>query len=345
MRGLKVFALVMALGMLGGACAGGPEGIDEDTGKVILRLGYFPNMTHATAIVGVQDGIFARTLGDGVELKAQTFNAGGLVVESLFAKGLDAAYVGPNPAINAFAKSGGRAIRVLAGATSGGAYFVVKPSIDSAEDLRGKRVASPQVGNTQDVALRTWLNRQGLSVEEGGKPEVEIISQENAQTLETFRSGAIEGAWVPEPWASRLVLEAGGKVLVDEKTLWPGGQYVTTHLIVRTSYLEEHPEVVEALVRGHVEANDFIASNGEDSKRLVGSAINRLTGRELPKEVVDRAWANLTFTVDPLPGTLRKSAERAAELGFIDPVDLKSIYNVSYLNNVLKQSGKSAIKV
>ncbi|MEX2552470.1 MAG: ABC transporter substrate-binding protein, partial [Actinomycetota bacterium] len=268
----KVLALALALAVLGAGCGSdaGSDGAQQSAGQVTLRLGYFPNITHATPIVGFEKGILAKNLGPNVKLEAQTFNAGPQAIEAIFAEGLDATFIGPNPAINAFAKSNGEAIRILAGSTSGGAYFVVKPEIDSAEDLKGKKVASPQAGNTQDVALRSWLDEKGLKIKEGEKPDVEIIPQENAQTLQTFRSGAVVGAWVPEPWASRLVLEAGGKILVDEKDLWPDGKYVTTHLIVRTQFLEEHPDVVEALVKGQVEADDFVNSNSDEAKTVTG---------------------------------------------------------------------------
>ena len=335
----------MALSLAGAACGGSDSGASQEQQRVTLRLGYFPNITHATAIVGLENGIFARNLGPNVQLETQTFNAGGQAIEAIFAEGLDASFIGPNPAINAFAKSGGEAIRILAGATSGGTFFVVKPEIASAVDLKGSKVATPQVGNTQDVALRSWLAEKGLKVGQGEKPDVEILAQENAQTLQTFRSGAVDGAWVPEPWASRLVKEAGGKILVDERDLWPDGRYVTTHLIVRTQFMEEHPEVVEALVEGHVEANDFVNSNSDEAKTVTGAAIARVTGRGLPKEIVDSAWENLTFTIDPLSSSLEKSAEQAAELGFIEKVDLKGIYDVTYLNKVLELNGQSAIKV
>jgi NitT/TauT family transport system substrate-binding protein len=342
----KLFVLSVALSLIGAACGGSDgESSGGGEGQLTVRLGYFPNITHATPIVGLEKGILAKSLGPDVKLETQTFNAGGQAIEAIFAEGLDATFIGPNPAINAFAKSNGEAIRILAGATSGGAYFVVKPEINSAGDLKGKKLATPQVGNTQDVALRSWLGEQGLKVKQGEKPDVEIIAQENAQTLETFRSGAVDGAWVPEPWASRLVKEAGGKVLVDEKDLWPDGKYVTTHLIVRTKFLEEHPEVVEALVRGHVEANDFVNSNSDEAKSTTGAAIEKITGRGLPKEVIDAAWENLTFTIDPIASSLKKSAEDAAKLGFIEKVDLNGIYDVSHLNKVLEQNGKSAIKV
>jgi NitT/TauT family transport system substrate-binding protein len=337
----KVVALIAILVLAGTACRSQSE---DDPSNPTLRLGYFPNITHATAIVGLEKGIFQKHLGN-VDLQTQTFNAGPQAVEAIFSEGLDATFIGPSPAINAFAKSNGEAIRIVAGATAGGAYFVVKPEIGSADDLRGKRVASPQAGNTQDVALRAWLRDQGLKVSEREKPDVEIVPQENSQTLETFRSGSIFGAWVPEPWASRLILEARGKILVDERDLWPGGQYVTTHLVIRTEFLEQNPETVRELVRGLVEANDFMNSSSDEAKAVAGAAIARITGRSLPQEVVDRAWQNLTFTVDPIASSLERSAEDATGLGFLEKVDLKGIYELDYLNEILEKAGKPAIKV
>ena len=217
---------------------------------VELRLGYFPNLTHATALAGIKKGIFEDALPDNVTLTTMPFNAGPEAVEAIFSGGLDATFIGPNPAINAFSKSKGEAIRIISGATSGGAYLVVKPEITSAAQLKGKKLATPQLGNTQDVALRAWLKEQGLSTDAQGGGDVSILPQANSQTLDTFKSGDIDGAWVPEPWATRLVQEGGGKVLVDERDLWPNGQYVTTHLIVTPTFLKDHPDVVKALLAG-----------------------------------------------------------------------------------------------
>src|SRR5687767_4591749 len=220
--------------------------------KVTLRLGYFPNITHTPALVGVEKGIFAEKLGSNVTLQTSAFNAGPAAVEAIFNGAIDATYIGPNPAINAFAKSNGEAIRIISGATSGGAYLVVNPSITSPAGLKGKKIATPQLGNTQDVALRSWLKANKLAADAQGGGDVSIVPQENGQALDAFKTGTIAGAWVPEPWATRMVQEGKGKVLVDEKTLWPGGDYVTTHLIVRTPFLKDHPDVVKHLLEGHV---------------------------------------------------------------------------------------------
>src|SRR5919198_2322849 len=230
--------------------------VEKGTERVALRLGYFPNITHASALVGVEKGIFADKLGSNVTLTTQAFNAGPAAVEALFSGAIDATYIGPNPAINAFAKSNGEAIRIVSGATSGGAFLVVNPSITSPAGLKGKKIATPQLGNTQDVALRSWLKANNLKSDVQGGGDVSIVPQDNSQALEAFKSGAIAGAWVPEPWATRMIQEGKGKVLVDERTLWSGGQFVTTHLIVRTPFLKEHPDVVQHLLEGQVAATD-----------------------------------------------------------------------------------------
>ena len=330
----QVFALLgLLLLALSGAC--GSEGADaEADGPTTVRLGYFPNVTHAPAVAGVEKGIFAEALGaDRLEVK--TFNAGPAAVEALFADALDAAFIGPNPAINAHVTSKGEAIRIIAGSTSGGASLVVKPEIDSAADLKGKKVASPQLGGTQDVALRYWLDRAGLKTTAQGGGDVSIAPQENAQTLETFKSGEVSAAWVPEPWATRLVQEGGGKVLVDEKTLWPGGKFVTTHLIVRTKFLEEHPGAVKRLLEGTVEAVDFVNAHTEEAQQLTNQGIEKITGKGLKSEVIQAAWENLEFTVDPIAPSLKASADHAEAVGLLDEVDLDGIYALEPLNGLL----------
>ena len=217
---------------------------------VTLRLGYFPNVTHAPAIVGVDTGTFARALGPDVTLEVTNFNAGGEAIEALLSGAIDATFIGPNPAINGFAQSDGEALRIVAGTTSGGASLVVADGIDSPDDLGSETtLASPALGNTQDVALRAWLAENGFATDTAGGGDVPIVNVENAEALTLFQEGAISGAWVPEPWATRLVLEGGGHVLVDERDLWPDGEFVTTHLIVETGFLEDQPEVVVGAAR------------------------------------------------------------------------------------------------
>ena len=346
-------ALLVSAALLGSlaACASAgsattaSDGASADSSSEApeLRLGYFANVTHATPLVGVGTGRYADELGD-TKLTTQIFNAGPAAVEALFAGSLDAAYLGPNPAINAFTKSDGEAVRIIAGATSGGAQLVVRDGIDDAGDLRGKTLATPQVGGTQDVALRAWLLDNGLKTSvTGGQNDVTIAPQENPQTLELFKSGQLDGAWLPEPWASRLVLEGGGKVLVDEKDLWPGGKFVTTHLIVRTEFLDQYPGTVQKLLEAQVATNEWIAANGDEARTAANAAIEELTGKKLPDDVLERAWSNITVTNDPVATSLATSAEHGEAVGVTKSVDIDGIYDLAPLNAILEAHGLPAV--
>src|SRR4051812_37682525 len=259
-RALTVLAaipVVVAAAGGGGGSGGSSGGRGPAAGAPAeLRLGYFANVTHAAALIGVQQGFLADELGS-TKLTTQVFNAGPDEVEALFAGGLDAAYIGPSPTVNAYGQSKGDALRIIAGAASGGAQLVVRDGIDSPADLKGTTLASPQLGNTQDVALRTWLTDQGLKNSVQGGGDVTITPTANSDIPNLFDSGDLDGAWVPEPTASILALQHGGHVLVDEKDLWPGGRFVTTQLIVRAEFLQQHPDTVAALLRGHVKAVQF----------------------------------------------------------------------------------------
>jgi NitT/TauT family transport system substrate-binding protein len=328
--------LVLGAGVLAACGSGSPASGDEP-----LRLGFFPNITHATALVGVQKGIFAKHLGRAP--KTLTFNAGPAATEAVFSGAVDATYVGPNPAINAYAKSHGQAIRIISGAASGGAALVVKPQIRSVADLRGKKIATPQLGNTQDVALRYWLKRQGLRTDKSGGGDVHVVPQDNSQTLQAFQQGQIDGAWVPEPYASRLVLEDKGRKLVDEASLWPGGKFVITNLIVRTEFLKEHPDQVKKLLEAQVEATDYINAHRADAEKAANAELQALTGKPLKQAALDATFKNVTFTDDPIASSLTASAQHAEDVGLLDHVDLTGIYDLRPLNDVLKASGESAV--
>jgi NitT/TauT family transport system substrate-binding protein len=351
MRRRVIVVLALAALVVAGACgkddktnaSSGGSDSTKVAEQVTLRLGYFPNVTHATAIVGVEKGIFAKALGSAVKLETSTFNAGPAATEALLSKSIDATYIGPNPAINAFVKTKG-GIKIISGATSGGAALVVKPSISSAAQLKDKKIASPQVGNTQDVALRSWLATKGLKTDTAGGGDVHIVAQENSQTLDTFKAGQIDGAWVPEPWVSRLVQEGGGKVLVDEKTLWPDGEFVTTHLIVRTEFLSQHRDVIKKLLEGQVEANEYLASNGTEAQTVVNTGIEKITGKKLADGVIAAAFKSLTFTDDPIASSLKTSADHAVAAGLLEKPDLTGIYDLTLLNQVLDAAGKPAVK-
>jgi NitT/TauT family transport system substrate-binding protein len=312
--------------------------------KVTLRLGYLANITHAPALVGLQKGIFADKLGPDVTLQPSVFNAGPAEVEALFSGAIDATYLGPNPAINAYAQSKGQAVRIISGATSGGAFLVVNPSIKSAADLKGKKVSSPQLGNTQDVALRSWLQSQGLKTDTQGGGDVSVVPQDNATALAAFESGAIAGAWEPEPWATRMVQEGKGKILVDERTLWPAGQFVTTELMVRTAFLNEHPDVVQGLLAGQVAATDFINANPTEAETLANQALQQATGKAISQPVLDASWPHMTFTDDPLASSLRTGAAHAEAVGLLDPkTNLDGLFDLALLNKVLKADGKPPV--
>jgi NitT/TauT family transport system substrate-binding protein len=311
---------------------------------VTLRLGYFPNVTHAAAIAGVEKGIFADKLGPNVTLQTSLFNAGSAATEALFSGAIDATYIGPSPTINAWVKSKGDALRIIAGATSGGASLVVKPNINSAADLKGQKIATPQLGNTQDVAARAWLLTQGLKTDTQGGGDVHVVPQDNAQTLSAFESGAIAGAWVPEPWATRLVQEGGGKVLVDERTLWPAGQFVSTELIVSRTFLSAHPDVVERLLEGHLAATDWINQNPAAAQDVVNAGIAKVTGQAMNPDTVKASWSQMSFTFDPLASTMSKEADNAKSVGLLDgAVNLNGIYDLSILNQLLTAAGRPTV--
>lgn len=335
---------VLCLALLGSAgCGSGRSNAGPSATPATLRLGYFANLTHAPALIGVERGFFGRQLGSGVKLQTAIFNAGPAAVEALFSDAIDVAYIGPNPAINAFARSEGKAIRIVSGAASGGASLVVKPNLTAAQ-LRGTTLATPQLGGTQDVALRWWLSSRGLKTTvQGGGGDLTIQPQENAQTLEAFRAGHIDGAWVPEPWATRLVEEGGGKILIDERDLWPDRKFVTTHIIVRTEYLRAHRDVVARLIDGHMEAVRFLSENSSEAEKDVNAAIATIVGKPLPAHVIAQAWTRLEFTSDPLPKTLETSANHAVAVGLLEPVDLDGIYDVSLLNGALQKAGQAEV--
>jgi NitT/TauT family transport system substrate-binding protein len=321
--------------------AAGGDG--KPTAPVTLQLGYFPNITHAPGIVGDRKGLFQKALGDKVTIKVSSYNAGPEAVDALFAEALDITFIGPNPAINAYAKSSGAAIRIIGGSTSGGAALVVKPTITKPADLKGKKIATPQLGNTQDVALRAWLKEQGFATDQAGGGDVSVLPQANADTLTAFIGGSIDGAWVPEPWATRLVQEGKGVVLVNEADLWPGGQFVTTHLVVRQEFLEEHPQTVRALLEGLVAATELVATKSPEVQGVVNGQIEKDTGKALKPEILTSAFANLTPTLDPVASSLAESARDAQEAGLLRKAEIDGIYDLGLLNALLEAAGKPPV--
>ncbi len=325
------------------AAAGSGQGAAPVSDAETLRLGYFPNVTHAAAVLGVKNGTFQQALGN-TKLETSTFNAGPAAIEALLSGAIDATFIGPNPAINAFVKSNGDALRIVAGATNNGAALVVKPEINSPADLKGKTLATPQLGGTQDVALRKWLLDNGLKVQTTGGNDVDIVNQDNSQTLDLFKTGEIDGAWLPEPWASRLVLEAGGKTLVDEKTLWPDEKFQTTVLISSRQFLQDHPGTIEALIKGEIDEIDAIRADPAKAQTDLNAAIGELTGKPLKDTTIQAAFANIEPTWDPLAGTLNTIAQHGVEAGTLSQApDLTGIYDLTALNKVLAADGKPPV--
>jgi NitT/TauT family transport system substrate-binding protein len=337
-----VVIAVLATGAVAISSAVVASGAPAAPSTTTLRLGYFPNVTHAPALVGVEGGLFQQALGSDVKLSLSTFNAGPAAVEALLSGSIDASYVGPNPTITAFVQSHG-AVKVISGAASGGAFLVVRQGINKPADLKGKVLASPQLGNTQDVALRSWLRRNGLKTDTSGGGDVSIRPQDNAVTLQAFEQKQIDGAWVPEPWATRLVTEGGGKILVDERTLWPNRRFVTTELIARTDFLSAHPDVVQRLLTGQADAVDLIAKNPTRAQQLVGLGIQHATGKGLAANLIAASFQSITFTDDPIASSLQTSAQNAKTLGLLKSTNLKGLYNLTLLNKVLKARNEPVV--
>ena len=306
---MRWFAALIAMFSL--AC-GGEKTVTE------TRLAYFPNVTHSQALIGVARGDFGK-------IRPLVFNAGPSVIEALFAGQVDIAYVGPNPAINGYVQSHGEALRIIAGATSGGAALVVRKGV---HDLSGRKLGSPQLGNTQDVALRHYLAVNHIAAE--------VVPTPNPQILDLFRRGDIDGAWVPEPWASRLVVEAGGVVLVDERTLWPNGDFVTAQVIASKKFLKAHPDLVRRFLKAHVEITRWELAHPAEARAIVNAEIGRLTGKKLADPVLALAWAHMRPTWDPIAPSLKASADAAYAAHFLrERPNLDGIYDLGILNEVV----------
>jgi NitT/TauT family transport system substrate-binding protein len=319
--------------------------------KIVVRVGHFPNITHAQAVIahGLSrqgNGWFEQRLGPTVQVQWLVYNAGPSAMEAIFARSIDLAYVGPNPAINAHLKSRGAEIRIVAGACSGGAALVVQPDgrIKTDADFKGKRLATPQFGNTQDVAARAWLQSKGFKITLTGG-DVLVVPTPNPEQLALFQKGDMDAVWTVEPWVSRLVLEAGGRVYLDEKDLWPAGRYVTTHLVSSVKFLREKPELLKKFIAAHVELTDWINNNPDEAKKLLNDEIKAETTRALPAAVLDSAWQRLELTHDPLSASLLKSAEDAHRIGFLkEKPDLSRIYELKLLNEVLREKNLPQIR-
>lgn len=316
------------------------------TQKKVFRLGYFPNITHAQAVIGVGNGDYQKALGENVELKIFTFNAGPSATEALLANQIDATYIGPNPTVNGYVVSDGKAVRVISGAASGGAVFIIRndSGIQSPKDFAGKKFASPQLGNTQDVALRKYLLDNGYKTKDKGG-NVEILPVKNQDILTLFLKKELDGAWVPEPWGEKLIKEGNGKLFLDERTLWPGGKFVTANIIVNPEYLRSNPDVIKKLLEAHVNETQWINNHKEEALKTFNVELKKLTGQTIPDDQLKEAFSRLELTYDPLQETLIKSANDAFEIGFLGKTkpNLSGIFDVNVLNEVLKEKGLQSV--
>jgi len=315
--------------------------------QTVIHVGAFPNITHAQAMVGKANGWFDKRMAPKATIDWKTFNAGPSAIEALFAGALDMTYIGPNPAISGYVRSNGEALRIVAGATSGGASLVVRndSGIQKPEDFHGKKVASPQMGNTQDVALRAWLLAHGMkSTDKGG--DVQVIPLANPDQLTLFMKKELDAAWAPEPWATRLIREGNGRLFLDERSLWPDGKFVTAHLIVRTQFLKDHPDLVKDWIRAHVELTDWIGAHLPEAKKLLNQQIQKETGKALPEDLLNDAFGRMTVTYEPLRSALMSAAKSAFDAGFLgrQMPDLSRLYDLTLLNQVLAEKGKKAIQ-
>lgn len=279
-----------------------------------IRLGFFPNVTHAQALVGRADGTFAKATGGKVELKA--FNAGPAAMEALLGNSLDMSYVGGGPALTAFIRSNGH-VHVLAGAASGGSLLVVRQGIDRPEQLEGKRISSPQLGNSQDVALRHFLRTHGLKDAQLGERGVQVLPLASSDAFGQFKRGELDGAWVPEPWASRLVHEAGAKVLIDERDLWPNGTFPTTVLVVTDRALETRPELVKQVLKAHEELTARWKADPDAFAEAANKSFAELTQHPLKEDVLHDAFSRMKPELDPMAEQLHTVAEQSHALGYL----------------------------
>lgn len=337
-----VVAAVATLGLisLSVAFGGSPEARQMGDSRPSLRIAYFPNVTHAPAIVAMARGLF-RHEAPGYFIEPKVVNAGPDAMEALLAGEVDIAYVGPSPAVNTFLKSRGKALKILAGACSGGASLIARGDLDirSIRDLDHRRVAVPQLGGTQDVSLRHFLALNGLAPQDQGG-SVAVLPMKNPDILALFLQKQIDAAWVPEPWASRLKHDANARTVVDERDLWPDKAFTTTVLVARSAFLAQHPDVVESVLRAHLASIMWLNKNRSEAQALVNAELKRLTGKALAESVMREAWSRLKFTDDPNPSNVAAFAEAAKQAGYLKgQIDLSGAFDPGRVALARRQSG------
>jgi NitT/TauT family transport system substrate-binding protein len=330
-----------------GACGPKAPVPGTTTPVTTVHLAYFPNVTHAVALIGAARGTFKNALGPNAKLEEQSFTAGPSEIEALFANSVDIGYIGPGPAVNGFLKSKGKALRIVAGASSGGAGLVVRADagISDIKSLAGKRVAVPQTGGTQDISLRHALQAAGLnSTDKGGT--VNVLPVAPSDTLTLFAKKELDAAWVTEPWISRLIKEGHGTLKIDERDLWPNRKFATTVVIVRLEFLKQHPDIVTRFLTAHVETVDWIAAHPDDANKLVGDKIKLLSGKSLPADIMTSALSRTDFTYDPLRETVLTFADWSKQLGYLkdDRSALGDLIDLGPVNSVLITLKRAAIQ-
>ncbi|MDC0153138.1 ABC transporter substrate-binding protein [Nitrosopumilus sp.] len=291
---------------------------NEEISENNLRIAYFPNIGHAVPIVGIENNFFLEKLSSDTKIESRIFDSGPQVIESLFANSVDIAYVGPGPAINGFLNSENNNIQILSGAASGGASFIVHPEseINSASDFSGKKIAAPQIGNTQDVSLRHYLSENNLKpAEKGGSVIIYNISNPDIYTL--FVKGDIDGAWVAEPWATILETELNGKRLFFEEDLWPNKQFASVLLIANTDYVKKNPELISKFLLSHHHTVDWINENPLETRIIFNNFLKSHLGQSLSDDVVDISLSNLEITTNPVKDSVHSFAEKANVLGYL----------------------------
>jgi NitT/TauT family transport system substrate-binding protein len=340
----KTMLALVAVALVVSACASSETKARGKEG--VLRLGIFPNLTHAPGYVALETGILEDVLAP-TEVELTYFNSGSDAGTAILSGSIDATYIGPGPATSLYLQSEGK-VAIVSGVAAGGASFVVRKAagIDSPDDLVGKRVAVPGVGNTQDVALRSWLHEQGLKAnDEGG--EVSVAAVDNPELLGLFEAGQLDGAWEPEPYPSLLIAEGVAEPFLDEADLWPSGDFVTTVLLVNTIFMDANPDVVADLVQANVEAIDLIEDDPDTAKAAAQAGLAKSGAPSLDQPVVDTAWDKLTFTWDPIAPSLIQGAANAYSLGYLEtePLDMTAIFRLDQLNDVLTGLDVPAIQV
>jgi len=330
--------------MLAAACLAGGALFPIEAGESrSLRLGYFPNLTHAQALYAKAGGQFEKQLGATIQWSS--FNAGPTAIESIFTDAIDATFVGPSPAINGFIRSKGGKFVIVAGAASGGAGLVLRKGtgIKDEKGFGGKIIATPQLGNTQDVAARIWFSDRGYKFKEKGGT-LTLLALANPDQLTLFKKGEIHGAWTVEPWLARLEIEGGGELFLDEKSLWPEGRYATTVLIMNRDFLATNPQLTKNLLKALVDVTRKINDDKSAAAGILNAQLKKETGKSLADVVITKAMERVEFTWNPVPDSLRKSAEAAHKIGFLRATpNLQRIFQLKTLNTVLREQSLSEI--